>query len=74
MKFEWDQAKNRTNIRTHGFDFVDAEEMFRGALVVDPDTRKDYGEIRWIGIGTIRGRTGLSSLRNVAQRPFASSH
>src|SRR2546428_4324859 len=41
------------------FDFVDAEEMFRGALVVDPDTRKDYGETRWIGIGTIRGRTAV---------------
>ncbi len=59
MKFEWDQAKNRSNIRTHGFDFVDAEEMFRGALVVDPDTRNDYGETRWIGIGTIRGRTAV---------------
>jgi len=33
--------------------------MFRGALVVDPDTRKDYGETRWIGIGTIRGRTAV---------------
>ncbi len=41
------------------FDFVDAEEMFRGALVVDSDTRKDYGETRWIGIGTIRGRTAV---------------
>jgi uncharacterized DUF497 family protein len=26
-------------------------------LVVDPDTREDYGEKRWIGIGSIRGRT-----------------
>jgi uncharacterized protein len=57
MKFEWDEAKNRANIRKHGFDFADAEEMFRGVLVVDPDTREDYGETRWIGFGAIRGRT-----------------
>jgi uncharacterized protein len=57
--FEWDENKNRENIRKHGFDFVDAEEMFRGVLVVDPDTRKDYGESRWTGIGTIRGRIAV---------------
>ena len=56
LKFEWDPAKNRSNIRNHGFDFADAEEMFRGLLIVDPDTREEYGEGRWIGIGTIRGR------------------
>lgn len=56
-QFEWNEAKNRSNIRKHGLDFADAEEMFRGVLVVAPDTREDYGEIRWIGIGAIRGRT-----------------
>src|ERR1700676_1082522 len=30
MIFEWDDAKNRANIRKHGFDFADAEEIFRG--------------------------------------------
>jgi len=57
MKFEWDEAKNRANIRKHGLDFADAEEMFRGVLVVEPDTREDYDEKRWKGIGAIRGRT-----------------
>ncbi len=56
MNFEWDEAKNRSNIRKHGFDFRDAEEMFRGVLIVEPDTRQDYGEKRWRGIGAIRGR------------------
>jgi uncharacterized DUF497 family protein len=56
MIFEWDEAKNRANVRKHGLDFADAEEMFRGLLVVDSDTREDYGEKRWIGIGSIRGR------------------
>ncbi len=56
MEFEWDAAKNRANMRKHGFDFADAEEMFRGLLLVDADTRKDYGESRWTGVGIVRGR------------------
>jgi uncharacterized protein len=56
MTFEWDERKNRANIRKHGFDFAEAEEMFRGFLLARPDTREDYGEERWIGIGMIRGR------------------
>lgn len=57
--FEWNDVKNRSNIRKHGFDFADAEELFQGMLLVDPDTREDYGEKRWIGIGAIRGRTAV---------------
>lgn len=56
MKLEWDPAKNRANLGKHGFDFADAEEMFEGALVVDADTREDYGENRWRGLGRIGGR------------------
>jgi len=56
MIFEWDEKKNRTNIRKHGLDFTDAAEMFRGVLIVEPDTREDYGEKRWIGLGIVRGR------------------
>jgi uncharacterized DUF497 family protein len=56
MKLEWDEAKNKANIKKHGFDLADAEEMFRGAIHVRPDIREDYGENRWIGIGMIQGR------------------
>jgi uncharacterized protein len=59
MTFEWNEAKNRANIRKHGFDFAWAEEMFRGPLLVQPDTREDYGEERWIGVGTIRSCIAL---------------
>jgi len=58
-RFEWDKNKNRQNIRKHGFDFADAEEMFCGILLFSPDVREDYGESRWVGIGTIRGRTAV---------------
>jgi uncharacterized protein len=56
MAFEWDEAKSRSNLRKHGFDFAGAEEMFLGFLLVRPDTRDEYGEERWIGIGMIKGR------------------
>src|ERR1700722_3388427 len=54
--FQWDERKNRRNIEKHGFDFADAKEIFRGALLVDADTREDYGEARWVGMGMTRGR------------------
>jgi len=58
-RFEWDENKNRQNIRKHELDFADAEEMFGGIFLFWPDLRKDYGESRWIGIGTIRGRIAV---------------
>jgi uncharacterized DUF497 family protein len=58
-RFEWDENKNRQNIRKHGFDFADAEEMFYGILLFWPDVREDYEEGRWVGIGTIHGRTAV---------------
>jgi hypothetical protein len=48
------------------FDFAEAEDMFRGLLLVRPDTDEDYGEERWIGIGMIRGRVVLVAF---AERP-----
>ena len=56
MKFEWDERKNRTNIRKHGLDFADALEVFAGPTLIRLDTRRDYGEDRWIGIGITRSR------------------
>jgi uncharacterized protein len=64
MKFEWDEAKNRANIRKHGFAFAEAEEMFRGLLVVAADLADDYGEKRWKGIGITRGRTAVVIFTN----------
>ena len=56
MRFEWDETKNRKNINKHGFHLAEAAEMFRGILLVRPDTREDYGEERWLGIGMTKGR------------------
>lgn len=57
MTFEWDEAKRRANVRKHGFDFSDVDEVFRGIVLVSPDVRNDYDEDRWVGLGLLRGRT-----------------
>lgn len=59
MQFEWDEVKNRANIRNHSLDFVDAWEIFEGPLLARLDTRKEYGEDRWIGVGMVRGRVAV---------------
>ena len=56
MPFEWDEEKNKTNIRKHGLDFADAWEIFTSPMLVTLDDRQDYGEDRWIGIGLVRAR------------------
>ena len=45
MAFEWDPDKNQANIEKHGVPFEVAKRIF--------DTRKDYGEDRYIGIGKV---------------------
>lgn len=56
MHFEWDDVKNRENIRKHRFDFADAWEIFEAPMWVRRDKRLDYGEERWIGIGSLGNR------------------
>ena len=55
MKFEWNESKNKTNIRVHGIDFHDALQIFDHAMLVKIDNRKDYGEQRLIGLGKLDG-------------------
>ena len=57
MQFQWDEEKNEQNIRKHGFDFADAWEVFQNPLMARIDSREDYGEDRWQGIGVLQGRT-----------------
>lgn len=53
MNYEWDDDKNETNIMHHGIDFQDACEIFNQPMLEKEDTRKNYGEVRCIGIGLI---------------------
>lgn len=56
MQFEWDEAKRQSNIHKHGFDFVDAIEVFENVMVTLIDERQDYAESRYIAIGVAKGR------------------
>jgi uncharacterized DUF497 family protein len=56
VNFEWDEAKNYRNLHKHGLDLGDAWEIFEGPLLLDPDSRTDYGEERWTGIGLLGNR------------------
>ncbi len=58
MEFEWDDAKNATNIQKHGFDFADGAELFHGHMpfLVAAQEDDEHEENRWRGIGTIQNR------------------
>ncbi len=55
MKFEWDEKKRKSNIKKHGFDFVDAKKVFEGATFTIEDDRFDYGQRRYISLGMLEG-------------------
>ena len=58
MEFEWDEAKNRENIRKHGIDFETATGIFLGPTLTRRDGRRDYGEDRYVSVGQV-GRGAL---------------
>ncbi len=53
MRYIWDETKRQTNLKKHGLDFADAEQIFAGPLVLIEDNRQDYGEQRMVGIGLL---------------------
>ena len=55
MIFRWDEKKRKANVLAHGFDFVDAKEVFKGVTLTFEDDRFDYGEERFITLGLLRG-------------------
>jgi uncharacterized DUF497 family protein len=54
VKFEWDEEKDKENVRKHELDFADAWEIFDAPMLTNLDTSEDYGEDRWIGIGFLK--------------------
>ena len=56
VRFEWDEAKRRANIRKHGIDFVGIDEVFDGVTLTIEDTRLDYGTTRFVTLGLLNGR------------------
>ena len=53
MKFEWDENKNKTNMKKHGFDFLDVVNLFKADHIVLKGDNLGNDENRWIAIGLI---------------------
>ena len=55
MGFEWDERKRRTTLAERGIDLLDVYRLFRGRVEEREDTRRDYGERRFIAVGELDG-------------------
>jgi hypothetical protein len=51
MGCEWDARKSEKNLQERGFDFEIASAIFNGPILIREDTRRDYGERRFVAIG-----------------------
>ena len=77
MAFEWDEAKNRTNIAKHGIGFETAKRIFEGPVLTWVDDRNAFGEIRMRSIGAVDGIAVLAvihtkrsgNIRIISARP-----
>lgn len=57
MEFEWDEIKSQACFDQRGFDFAYITRAFLDPdRIIAPDTRYDYGEIRFRLMGMIEGR------------------
>ena len=53
IRFEWDEAKNRSNQRKHGIDFKTARYVFDDPHCITFVERITAGEERWHAIGSL---------------------
>ena len=51
----WDENKRKLNLKKHGLDFVRAEEVLDGIIVMWTDERFEYGEARFNSLEFLRG-------------------
>lgn len=57
LEFEWDDAKDAANRAKHGIGFAIASNVFKDVFAIERlDDRQDYGEERYVVIGTAEGR------------------
>lgn len=54
-RFEWDDGKERINIRKHSIDFTMASTVFLDPLHQMVQDRIEGGEWRWQTIGIVKG-------------------
>jgi hypothetical protein len=55
VRFEWDEAKAKTNERKHGVRFEDAMLVFADPYALVDQDRVEGGELRWQTLGLVGG-------------------
>jgi len=53
MRFTWHDHKRQRNLKKHGVDFADVEQIFSGPTFTFEDNRENYGEQRWVTLGLL---------------------
>jgi len=56
MNFEWDENKNRINVKKHGLNFKDVHFCFENPIMEKVDDRFEYGEKRYTALALLLGR------------------
>ncbi len=51
MNFTWKASKRASNLKKHGLDFADAEQVFSGPTFTEEDPRDYQGEQRFNSTG-----------------------
>jgi uncharacterized protein len=68
VRFEWDEAKNRSNQRKHdGVSFEIARLVFEDPLHISVQDRIEGGEQRWQTLGAVYGLVILVVAHTVAE-------
>ena len=72
-KITFDPSKREWTLRERGLDFLDADQVFDGVKLEAPDNRRDYGELRMMTVGCLRGRMVIVcwTPRNDARHVFS---
>ena len=68
MKFEWDENKNKVNIKKHGIGFAEASSVFyddNAILFDDPDHSKNEERFLLIGMSI---STGVLTVKSLLQK------
>ena len=55
VRFEWDEAKAKSNARKHGVRFEDAMLVFADPYALSEQDRLEGGELRWQTLGMAGG-------------------
>lgn len=56
MQITYDPAKRQKTLTERGLDFEEAPLVFSGEHFTREDDRKEYGEVRFLTVGRLRGR------------------